>query len=75
VILIDLQMPEPDGLEATCQIHLESRNRDTLIVATTANAFADDMTACIAAGMNDHVAKPIEAKLLFECVLKGVQRG
>jgi len=52
-----------------------NRATGTLIVATTANAFADDMTACIAAGMNDHVAKPIEAKLLFECVLKGVQRG
>jgi signal transduction histidine kinase/ActR/RegA family two-component response regulator len=74
VILMDLQMPELDGIEATRLIRLDSRNRDTAIVATTANAFAEDHKACIAAGMTDHVAKPIEAKLLFECVLKGVQQ-
>jgi light-regulated signal transduction histidine kinase (bacteriophytochrome)/ActR/RegA family two-component response regulator len=75
VILMDLQMPELDGFEATRRIRVESRNQQTPIVAATANAFADDMKACIDAGMNDHVAKPIEAKRLFECVFKYVQRG
>jgi light-regulated signal transduction histidine kinase (bacteriophytochrome)/ActR/RegA family two-component response regulator len=74
LILMDLQMPVLDGIEATRLIRLDSRNRSTPIVATTANAFADDQAACRAAGMNDHLAKPIEALHLFECVLRSVQR-
>ncbi len=74
VILMDLQMPELDGIEATRLIRRDSRNGGTPIVATTANAFDDDHKACIDAGMNEHMAKPIEARLLFECVLKLVQQ-
>jgi light-regulated signal transduction histidine kinase (bacteriophytochrome)/CheY-like chemotaxis protein len=75
VILMDLQMPELDGIEATGQIRLDSLNRDTRIVATTANAFVEDQRACLDAGMDDHVPKPIKARQLFECVLRGVQRS
>jgi light-regulated signal transduction histidine kinase (bacteriophytochrome)/CheY-like chemotaxis protein len=73
VILMDLQMPELDGIEATRQIRQDSLNRHARIVATTANAYAEDQRACLAAGMDDHVPKPIKARLLFECVLRGVQ--
>jgi CheY-like chemotaxis protein len=73
VVLMDMHMPVLDGIEATHRIRLDSLNRDTHIVATTANAYADDQAACRAAGMNDHIAKPIEAQLLFECVLRGAQ--
>ncbi len=74
VILMHMHMTLLDGIESTRRIRQESRNLQTHIVATTANAFADDGAACRAAGMNDHVAKPIEARRLFECVLRGVLR-
>jgi CheY-like chemotaxis protein len=73
VILMDVQMPVMNGIEATRLIRLDSRNRHTAIIAATANAFEDDLRACHAAGMNDHLTKPIEPSLLFESVLKGVR--
>lgn len=69
VILMDMQMPEMDGLEATRRIRRGTLNRDTPIIATTANAFGQDVEACRAAGMNDHLAKPIVSHDLFEHVL------
>jgi hypothetical protein len=73
VILMDMQMPVMNGIEATRLIRLDSRNRHTPIIAATANAFKDDLRACHAAGMNDHLTKPIEPSQLFESVLKGVR--
>jgi len=75
VILMDVQMPGVDGIEATRQIRSESLNRGTYIVATTANAYAEDQSACLAAGMDDHLAKPIQPRQLFDQVLKGVRRA
>jgi CheY-like chemotaxis protein len=75
VILMDMQMPVMDGMEATRQIRRDSPNRDTYIVATTANAYADDQQACLAAGMDDHLAKPIQPQRLFEQVLKALSRA
>jgi signal transduction histidine kinase/ActR/RegA family two-component response regulator len=58
LILMDMQMPVMDGLTATREIR--SFNKDVPIIAMTANAFKEDAEACIAAGMNAHVAKPID---------------
>ena len=66
VILMDVQMPELDGLEATRRIRA-ARGRPTTgpwIVAMTANALAGDREACLAAGMNDYVSKPIRPAAL-----------
>jgi signal transduction histidine kinase/CheY-like chemotaxis protein len=59
VVLMDVQMPELDGLEATRRIRKQWPDRKLTIIAMTANAMAGDRDACIAAGMNDYVSKPI----------------
>ena len=60
LILMDLAMPEMDGIEATRAIRSgQGVNRDTRIVAITANAFGEDRERCFAVGMNDFVTKPI----------------
>ena len=64
LILMDVQMPGVDGLQATRELR---SGRDALavpIVAMTAGAFVEDRKACLAAGMNDHIAKPIELSAL-----------
>jgi signal transduction histidine kinase/DNA-binding response OmpR family regulator len=59
VVLMDVQMPELDGLSATRQIRARWPERPIWIVAMTANAMAGDREACLEAGMNDYIAKPI----------------
>ncbi|PZQ63406.1 MAG: hybrid sensor histidine kinase/response regulator [Phenylobacterium zucineum] len=60
LILMDLQMPGMDGLAATAAIRATSDlNRTTPIVALSANVLGDHVDACLAAGMNDHIGKPI----------------
>jgi PAS domain S-box-containing protein len=76
LILMDVQMPVLDGLEATRRIR-RIRGRDqTPIVAMTANAFEDDRKACIDAGMNDHLAKPVDPERLFAALARWIpERG
>jgi len=70
LILMDMQMPEMDGLEATRRIRAEPSLDATPIVAMTASAFGADRDACLAAGMNDHIGKPVNPRTLYEKMLR-----
>ena len=70
LILMDMQMPILNGVDATRAIRADSLNRDTPILAMTANAFDEDRQVCLDAGMNDHIAKPVDADVLFALLLK-----
>ena len=72
VLLMDLQMPEMDGFEATKVIRSNKSIVQPPIIAMTANAMAGDRERCLAAGMDDHVAKPIEPDILFETLIKWI---
>jgi CheY-like chemotaxis protein len=73
LILMDMQMPVLNGVEATQAIRADSLNQTTPILAMTANAFDDDRQRCIDAGMNEHIAKPVDPEKLFEILLGWLQ--
>ncbi len=75
LILMDMQMPRLDGLEATRQIRQLPRYAKVPILALTANAFAEDKARCFDAGMNDFIAKPIEPEVLFTTLLTWLARS
>ena len=70
LVLMDLQMPVMDGLEATRRIRALPGFERLPILAMTANAMAGDRERSLAAGMNDHVTKPIDPDALFEALLR-----
>ena len=74
-ILMDMQMPNMNGLEATRQIRELYGYRDTPIIAMTANAFAEDKVRCLEAGMNDFVTKPVLPTALYETILRWLAPG
>jgi len=69
LILLDVQMPEIDGLQACRAIRALPDRAQVPILAMTANAFSEDRAACLAAGMDDHVPKPVEPQRLYEALL------
>ena len=70
VVLMDLQMPEMDGYQATARLRSDTRLASLPIIAMTAHATIEERQRCLAAGMNDHVAKPIDPDNLFETVAR-----
>jgi two-component system, sensor histidine kinase and response regulator len=70
VVLMDLQMPEMDGYQATAKLRADARLAALPIIAMTAHATVEERQRCLAAGMNDHVAKPIDPAALFEAVAR-----
>ena len=68
MILMDIRMPEMDGLEATRKIRALDREdaKKVPIVAISANAFEEDIRLSLEAGMNEHLAKPVDARILYE---------
>jgi two-component system sensor histidine kinase/response regulator len=66
LVLMDLQMPEMDGYQATLKIRAESRDSSLPVIAMTAHATIEERQRCLAVGMNDHVSKPIDPAALFE---------
>jgi len=73
-VLMDMQMPRLDGLAATRQIRLLEGCQDLPILAMTANAFVEDKDRCLAAGMDDFVAKPFDPDVLFSTLLRCLQK-
>ncbi len=75
LVLMDVQMPEMDGLEASRRIRSRWPDRRIHIVAMTANAMEGDRDACLAAGMNDYLAKPIRPEELTAAMLAAPSPG
>ena len=69
-VLMDVQMPEMDGFEATRRIRADPRLSGLLVIAMTANAGSEDRARCLAAGMDEFVTKPIAPNLLFRLLAK-----
>jgi CheY-like chemotaxis protein len=75
LILMDVQLPGIDGLQATREIRALPAYRDTPVLSMTANAFGDDRLACEQAGMQDHIVKPVDPELLYSTLLRWLPRG
>ena len=72
-VLMDVQMPVMDGFTATSRIREQDRLRDLPVLAMTANATVEDREKALEAGMNDHIAKPIDPNALFRALIKWIE--
>lgn len=75
LVLMDCQMPVMDGYQATQALRKRPELTELPVIAMTANAMAGDKEMCLKAGMNDHIAKPIEVNLLYQTLLKYLGGG
>ncbi|MET0209866.1 MAG: response regulator, partial [Burkholderiaceae bacterium] len=75
LILMDMQMPDLDGLEAAKLLRTRAATATVPIIAMTANAYAEDRAACLAAGMNDHITKPVDPPVLYDLLLHWLERA
>jgi|GEM_PF-953022 Signal transduction histidine kinase len=73
LVLMDIHMPEMDGIEATRRIRTQARYTGLPIIAMTANAMVGDKEASLAAGMNDHITKPIDPSMLRNTLIKWIK--
>lgn len=73
LVLMDIQMPEMDGYQATAVIRNELQLMDLPVIAMTAHTMAGDRERCLDAGMNDHVGKPIDPDALFAVLVRWVK--
>ena len=72
VVLMDLQMPEMDGYQATAKIRADARFENLPVIAMTAHATVEERQRCHSAGMNDHISKPIDPQALFDTLRRWV---
>lgn len=70
LVLMDVQMPIMDGMEATRRLRLQERFDDMPIIAMTAGALAGDRERCLSVGMNDYISKPIYPEILYDILLR-----
>jgi PAS domain S-box-containing protein len=75
LVLMDIQMPGMDGIEATRRIRADGRFSPLPIIALTAHAFVEERQRALACGMNDHITKPIDSRAMMNAICRQVPDG